>query len=104
MIVFPPVMANYLQERKLTPAEITSERSKILQQKEVCVLCVIMLMANVSLTLCGLLYDDIALNAAVAVFFTIILLISFSVLLTPIVAKFNAFQLIQGACSLSISS
>lgn len=103
-IVLLPVMANYLQERRLTEEEIVAERQKSLQQKEACILAMVMLIANVSLTICGLAFDNVALNAAVSVFFTILLLISFTLLLTPVVAKFNAFQLIQGACSLSISS
>lgn len=104
MVVFLPIVNNYLQERKLTPEEVASERQKILQQKEACILCVVMLFANISLTVCGLVFDSVVLNAAVALVFTIILLVSFSVLLTPVVAKFNAFILVQGACSLSISS
>lgn len=103
-IVLLPVMANYLQERRLSEEEIVAERQKSLQQWEACILAMVMLVANVSLTICGLAFDSVALNAAVSVFFVILLLISFTVLLTPVVAKFNAFQLIQGACSLSISS
>jgi len=103
-VVFLPVMGNFLQERKLNDDEVAAERTKMCQQKEVTILCVVMLLANISLIVCGLVFDSVLLNAAVAVIFTIILLITFSLLLTPVVAKFNAFQLIQGACSLSISS
>jgi folate/biopterin transporter len=102
--VFLPLMGNYLQERKLTDDEVIDERARALQQKEVCLLCGIMLLANVSLTFTGLAFDNVALNATVAVIFTLILLFSFTMLLTPVVAKFNAFQLLQSACSLSISS
>jgi folate/biopterin transporter len=102
--VFLPLMGNYLQERKLTDDEVINGRARALQQKEVCLLCGIMLLANVSLTFTGLAFDNVALNATVAVIFTLILLFSFTMLLTPVVAKFNAFQLLQSACSLSISS
>jgi len=103
-IVFLPVMANYLGESRMSEKEIQLERNRILQQREACILSVVMLVANVVLTYCGMAFESVALNAAVAIFFTIVLLVSFSVLLTPVVAKFNAFQLIQGSLSLSISS
>lgn len=103
-VVFLPVMANYLGETRMSPEEAQLERDRILQQREACILSLVMLVANVVLTVCGMAFESVALNAAVAIFFTVVLLVSFSILLTPVVAKFNAFQLIQGSLSLSISS
>jgi MFS family permease len=103
-VVFLPVLSNYLGETKMSPEEVQLERDRILKQREACILAGVMLVANVVMTFFGMTFDSVALNAAVAIFFTIVLLVSFTMLLTPVVAKFNAFQLIQGSLSLSISS
>merc|ERR1712032_1749787 len=50
---------------------------------------------------CGLVTQDPLLNCVVAVAVGVLMLVSFSLVLSPIIAKFNAFSLIQTALSLS---
>eukprot|EP00971_Amphidinium_carterae_P253951 5041627-Amphidinium_carterae.1 len=49
-----------------------------------------------------MLYEDVYLNGAVAALVVLITLLGFSVVLSPVIAKFNAFTLLQNSLSLSI--
>lgn len=102
-MVIPAVSLGYLQERRLAPEEVRAIRGKFLKQKEACALCILMLCGTLTLTATGLTYRDPYINAAVAIACAVIMVTSFSIVLSPTIAKFNAFSVIQGALSLSIS-
>jgi len=72
-----------------------------LQQKEACGLCVLMLISTIAVMVCGLIARDPAINCLVAVCVGVSMLACFSLVLSPVIAKFNAFSLIQTALSLS---
>lgn len=64
-------------------------------------LCVVMLVCSIATMVCGLITRDPATNCIVAIVIGVTLLLSFSFVLSPVIAKFNAFSLIQTALSLS---
>merc|ERR1719191_2054488 len=96
-----PVMMGYMEETKLTPEELAENRARYLQQKEACGLCVLMLISSIAVMGVGLISRDPAINCAVAVAVGMAMLVCFSMVLSPVIAKFNAFSLIQTALSLS---
>jgi len=102
IIILFPVMMNYLEEVKASAADLKKSRERLMQQKEACLLCVAMFCCTILLSVVGIVYEDPYLNAGIALSVMIVLLVIFSVVLSPIVAKVNAFFLIQTSCSLSV--
>jgi len=101
LAVLWPVLAGYLEESKLTAEEVQVVRDRFFQQKEACALCLIMFMGTVVLTVCGLVYEDPLVNGIVSIVLAVIIIASFSIVLSPVIAKFNAFSVLQSALSLS---
>lgn len=96
------VASGFLEERQLTTETHADLRQRLYQQKEACVLCLIMLACTVLLMALGLFVQDIIVNAVASQVVALIVLISFSILLRPEIAKVTAFFLIQNSMSLSI--
>lgn len=65
-------------------------------------LCVLMFVGTVSLTYLGIAYESVTVNAAAALAFAVIMLVAFSLVLRPVVAKVNAFFLLQTSLGFSI--
>eukprot|EP00746_Dinoflagellata_sp_MGD_P076831 gnl/MRDRNA2_/MRDRNA2_30898_c0_seq1.p1 gnl/MRDRNA2_/MRDRNA2_30898_c0~~gnl/MRDRNA2_/MRDRNA2_30898_c0_seq1.p1 ORF type:complete len:561 (+),score=54.34 gnl/MRDRNA2_/MRDRNA2_30898_c0_seq1:95-1777(+) len=101
-IILIPTFMNYLEEQKASAADLAKSRERLMQQKEACVLCVIMFFSTILLSVVGTIYEDPYLNATIALTVMFVLLIMFSLVLSPVVAKVNAFFLIQTSCSLSV--
>jgi len=99
-LIAVPAMLNWLQEKKLTQEEVAEQRSKVLQQKEALFLCFIMLGATLILSWSGMFLDTMP-NGIVSFCVTLVVLGSFSMLLNPVIAKVNAFGLIQMSLALS---
>jgi len=95
------VASGYLEEKQATPEEIAKARYRYHEQQEACGLCILMLIGSLSIMACGLLMHDPWLNCVVSVTVGMVMLIAFSVVLTPVIAKFNAFSLIQTALAVS---
>mmetsp|Transcript_6020 Transcript_6020/g.16425 ORF Transcript_6020/g.16425 Transcript_6020/m.16425 type:complete len:591 (-) Transcript_6020:111-1883(-) len=101
VLVLFPLAAGYLEERAVGAEELKEVRRRYLQQKEACFLCVLMLVGSVALMVVGLIWEDPLTNCMVAVSVGMMMLVSFSVVLTPVIARFNAFSLIQTALGVS---
>jgi MFS family permease len=98
-----PVGLGCLEERQATGEEIAMMRKQYFEQKEACMLCVLIFAGSIILMICGLVWHDPYVNCIVAVVIGIVMLIAFSVVLSPVIAKFNAFSLIQTALGVSTS-
>jgi folate/biopterin transporter len=96
-----PTMFGWLQEKRLNEEEVQQHRAHIFSQKEALVLCFVMLSATLTLSWSGMFLDTMA-NGLVSLVTVIVVLTSFSVLLNPIIAKVNAFGLIQMSLALSL--
>jgi len=102
-IVIIPVAMGYMEEKQATAEEVQKARQRYYEQKEACGLCILMLIGSIILLICGLVKHDPEINCIAAVVVGIVILIAFSVVLSPVIAKFNAFSLIQTALGVSTS-
>jgi len=108
MAVFPmafvliPVARNYMEEVPQKPEETRLSRQNLLEQKEACMLCILMFLGTLTLTYLGIAFDSVEVNAAAALTLAVIMLVAFSLVLRPVVAKVNAFFLIQTSLGFSI--
>merc|ERR1719440_8996 len=100
--VLIPIARNFMEEVPQTAEETRVARQKLLEQKEACMLCVLMFFGTVSLTYLGIAYESVTVNAAAALIFAVIMLVAFSLVLRPVVAKVNAFFLLQTSLGFSI--
>lgn len=101
-LVLLPVLNGFLQETQLTPSQVSEIRARFFQQKEACALCVLMLVGTVTLTILGMVFEDPYVNGCTAIIVAVVMITAFSLVLSPTIAKFNAFSVIQGALSLSM--
>jgi hypothetical protein len=99
-VIFP-TLANYLEEPKLSQDEVRKCRHGVFKHSVTLVLCLLMFVGTSIMTVVGIVYESVALNAAVAVTFGVVMMVAFSILLSPMIAKVNAFFVIQTSLSLS---
>jgi len=78
-------------------------RRKYYNQQELCLLAVLIFVGTIALTAVGIATQDTFTHCAVAVAVGITVLFIFALFLSPVIAKFNAFALIQTSLSFSIS-
>lgn len=97
-----PVMRNYLEETQKTEDEVRAARARFLEQREACFLCILMFAGTVLLTFLGIWYQDVTVNCIASIAVAMVMLIAFSVLLRPVIAKVNAFFLVQTSLGFSI--
>jgi len=101
MIIWPAAR-NYLEEKPKTASEIQENRQQLFQQKEACILCIMMFVGTLVLTYLGIAFESVKLNAIAAVIVAVVMLVSFSIVLKPIIAKVNAFFLVQTSLGFSV--
>jgi len=101
--VLIPVAMGYMEESQASQKDIDEARKSFFEQKEACFLCILMFGVTVGLTCLGLAYSDPVANGMFSLAAGCVVLVGFSLVLSPIVAKFNAFSLIQTALALNIS-
>jgi len=98
-----PLLAGYMEEPRADEEMKRVARQRFIDQPEMCFLCFVMFAGTVSLAVAGLcMPDNHVVTCVLAVAVSVIVLVCFSILLTPSIAKFNAFCLIQSCWSFSI--
>mmetsp|Transcript_26454 Transcript_26454/g.63752 ORF Transcript_26454/g.63752 Transcript_26454/m.63752 type:complete len:582 (-) Transcript_26454:77-1822(-) len=100
--VLVPTLMNYLGERKVTAEELRADRAKVLEQRELLILVVIMAVATLILVGLGMAKQGVRLNAFVAVCLGCVVILAFTLLTRPEIGKMNAFYVIQTAMALQI--
>mmetsp|Transcript_104387 Transcript_104387/g.164740 ORF Transcript_104387/g.164740 Transcript_104387/m.164740 type:complete len:549 (-) Transcript_104387:141-1787(-) len=100
-IIFP-MAHNYMEEVPRSAAGLAKARAQLMEQKEACFLCVLMFAGTILLTFLGIFFESAKVNAIAALIVAFVMLIAFSVVLKPVIAKVNAFFLIQTSVGLSI--
>lgn len=98
-----PVMRNYLEETPQSYEETRRNRQELLQQAETFFLCVLMFVSTVFLTVIGMATESHLVHLVGALGIMVINLVAFSLLLRPMIAKINAFFLIQQTFGIAIS-
>lgn len=101
VLIVVPALKNYLEENPRNPEELAAARRKLLEQREAMALCVLMFVSTVVMTFLGIFWRSTYVNAAAALIVAVLLLVAFSVVLSPIIAKVNAFWLIQSSMAFS---
>jgi folate/biopterin transporter len=96
-----PLAMGFMEEKKATPEAIREARAQLWKQSEACFLCILMLMGTIILSVIGLVSKEPLTNCIVAVAVAVIMLVAFSLVLSPTIAKFNAFSLVQTSLKLS---
>lgn len=97
-----PLSGNYLEERVQRHEEVVVARKNMMKQHEACALCLLMFVGTIILTFLGIFYESAGVNAAASLAIALVMLVSFSVVLRPVIAKVNAFSLIQTSLGFSI--
>mmetsp|Transcript_59438 Transcript_59438/g.105721 ORF Transcript_59438/g.105721 Transcript_59438/m.105721 type:complete len:559 (+) Transcript_59438:115-1791(+) len=103
MLVIAPLAAGCLEEKQVSSEEVAETRRRYYEQKEACFLCFIMLAGTLTIMAVGVLKEDPWLNSAVAVGVGCTVLACFSMALTPVIAKANAFAVLYTAMGASTS-
>mmetsp|Transcript_45827 Transcript_45827/g.84037 ORF Transcript_45827/g.84037 Transcript_45827/m.84037 type:complete len:577 (+) Transcript_45827:73-1803(+) len=103
LLLFVPVLLGYMEEHKVTPEELQRARAFFYRQREACFLCLLMLIGSVAIIWAGLHYSSPVMNCAVSCSVAGVMLIAFSLVLSPVIAKFTAYSLIYSSLCLSIS-
>eukprot|EP00927_Polykrikos_kofoidii_P084518 TRINITY_DN8925_c0_g2_i2.p1 TRINITY_DN8925_c0_g2~~TRINITY_DN8925_c0_g2_i2.p1 ORF type:complete len:591 (-),score=93.15 TRINITY_DN8925_c0_g2_i2:70-1773(-) len=101
-LVVVPTFQNYLGEVPQSSEQAAALRARLLEQKEACFLCVVMFICTMILTVLGIAFESVYVNFVAAAVIALLMLASFSLVLRPIIAKVNAFFLIQTSLSFSI--
>jgi hypothetical protein len=98
-----PVLAGYMEEQRMTEEMTAAARRRFCDQPETCFLCCVMFIGTLLLSFSGMFLQNTMVNAILALVVAVVVLFSFSVTLSPTIARMNAFGLIRTACSLSTS-
>lgn len=99
--VLVPLMLNYMEETPLSNEAVQIARARFMAQKEACILCLVMFAGTVVLAFVGLTSSP-EVTASVAIGIAVLITICFSVMLSPVLAKFNVFGIIQSSMGLSL--
>eukprot|EP00449_Zooxanthella_nutricula_P064008 CAMPEP_0198585830 /NCGR_PEP_ID=MMETSP1462-20131121/129842_1 /TAXON_ID=1333877 /ORGANISM="Brandtodinium nutriculum, Strain RCC3387" /LENGTH=525 /DNA_ID=CAMNT_0044317273 /DNA_START=1 /DNA_END=1575 /DNA_ORIENTATION=+ len=103
ILMMIPILRGGLQERPVGSEELLEIRARFAKDREACFLCALMLVCITVLFSCTAASSSIPLNFAVSLVIFFVVLAAFSLVLSPVIAKFNAFSLIQASLSLRTS-
>lgn len=101
-LILYPVAKNYLDETPRSAEQQSRVTSELFEQKEAFFLCVLMLVCTVFLSVIGMASNSNVVHFYGALSIMAIILVAFSVLLRPEVAKINAFFLVQTSFGIGI--
>jgi len=103
-LVILPAAFGFLEEQYQTRDDVQATRRRFLiHQREACFLCLLMFIGDAAVLAVGLSFSSAAVNCAVSVTVLFLLLIAFSLLLTPVIAKFAVYTMLQASLTWSIS-
>jgi hypothetical protein len=103
-VVLVPVGLGWIDEPRLSKEEVAERRRGIFEQAETAVLCAVMLASTATLTLSGLFVEERRGLFLISIGILLVVLTAYSVLLTPMIAKVNAFVLIQCCLNLRLGA
>lgn len=101
-LVLWPTCRNYLEENQKTPEEVAKMRQDIWREREVVFLAVLIAAMVVWLSIIGLFATNKSTPVIVSVTCCITLLIAFSALIRPDIAKVNCFFICQTSLALGL--
>lgn len=98
-----PTAAGFMDEVKVDAAETAELRRGLFQQGEACGLCILMLLGSLLILAVGLTAQSPVVNCAVSCSVGAVILLAFSVFLSPVIARCNAFAMLTSCFGISIS-
>jgi len=98
--LFPTVM-NYLDERKMSPAEVIAVRTHYFAQAELVVLVLLVGGASVIMMVTGLAHVSVWTNLVVGLACATVVATAFMMLTAPMIGKMVTFGIIQHLCAFS---
>jgi len=101
-LIVIPIGKNFMEENPNAVEEKKAARAQLAEQKEAVFLCLLMFAGTITLTVLGIMYESAFVNAVGALVVAIVMLVAFSLVLRPVIAKVNAFFLIQTSLGISI--
>lgn len=103
VFVLVPIALGCLEEIPASREELTRIRQHYFEHRETCFLCLIMLLSTFTIMIVGLVQHDPRINFAVSLATALFMLLCFSLCLTPVIAKANAFAVLYTGLSASVS-
>lgn len=100
--IFYSVWQGHMVESVQSVERVRQARQKLCDQWEVIVLCIVVFMCSLFLMVCGCVNPSPTFNAVVSLVVSVVMLVSFSVFLSPAVARLNVFLFLDSALSLDI--
>lgn len=102
-LAFLPVSLGFLEERVVSAQELSKLRQNLYQQIDACILCGIMLVSTLLIMYMGIFkpFPEIAFWVGIAVM--LVVLASSSVLLSPMIASCNAYNVLASALHINIT-
>lgn len=97
------VGCGFLKESRKSKKDIAAARAKFWNQKEACALAFVLVIVSVSMSVCAILTRSPLINAIVCIAGALVVVVSFSLVLSPVIAKFAAFTLLQTSLHPSVS-
>lgn len=102
ILILVPLCMNYLEEKPMSTEEQSQRRAELAKQPETMFLCILMFVGTLFLTVLGFCDQSPKHNAIASIVVASVMLVAFSVVLKPVIAKVNAFFLLQTALGVSI--
>mmetsp|Transcript_62047 Transcript_62047/g.145580 ORF Transcript_62047/g.145580 Transcript_62047/m.145580 type:complete len:545 (+) Transcript_62047:114-1748(+) len=102
-MVLIPLFYGCLEEKMVRSEETAERRKKFYAQREACFLSLLICVVCLGLTACGLISSSTRVNAIAATIAFFVVGFFFSVFLSPAIARFNLWSLLQTSLSLSTS-
>lgn len=101
-MVVVPVLMGYLGEKPRTTDDVAAARKRLFGQPELCALCLLTFSGTVVMTVVGLCFSSVKLNCVVGLTTVTVVLCAYSVVLSPMIARFAAFTLLQAVLDLNV--
>jgi len=101
LAVAAPVLLGYIEEEKQTAQESSAKRAMFYEQKEACFLCLLILAGIILLSATAMISGDPVVNAIMAILVGLVMLMFFTIMLSPVIARANCFGILQSALAWS---
>mmetsp|Transcript_25321 Transcript_25321/g.45811 ORF Transcript_25321/g.45811 Transcript_25321/m.45811 type:complete len:577 (+) Transcript_25321:157-1887(+) len=102
-LILAPIARGYLEEKQISAEDLSSIRKKLWEQSEACFLCFVMFAGTLVMSFVGITYHNVFVNAATSMAVAVVILLCFSFLLRPEIAKVNAFFVIQTSAAFQVT-
>lgn len=101
-LVIIPTSLNWLQEERMSHADVAAARARLWEQKEVMFLVFVTGGATLTIAAVSMLQDSVWISLSVALCVSVVVATSFTMVLRPIIGRMNVFFFFQTTCAIMI--